>query len=91
MFCCQCRRGAEGSEPRFFEINPRFGGGAPLSIAAGANLPLYLIQDVLGLPADDRPVDDFLDNMLMLRYDEAYFVRVDDPKSLPGYDTPVFR
>lgn len=89
-FCCQCRR-EPGQPPRFFEVNPRFGGGVPLSIAAGANLPLYLLQEVLGLPCDDRPVDDFVDNMLMLRYEDACFSRVADPTSLPGYDSPLFR
>jgi len=89
VYCCQCRR-QPGPEPRFFEINPRFGGGVPLSIAAGANLPLYLLQDVLGLPFDSRPVDDFTDGLLMLRYDNACFVQVKDPSSLPGFDSPIF-
>lgn len=89
VFCCQCRRGADGV-PRFFEVNARFGGGAPLSIAAGADLPLYLIQEVLGLPITAE-MDDFTDRLLMLRYDRAVFVEADDPTALPGYDTPSFR
>ncbi len=90
VYCCQCRR-VPGQPPRFFEINPRFGGGTPLSIAAGANLPLYLLQEVLHLPTDDRPVDDFVDNMLMLRYEDACFSRVAEPTALAGYDSPIFR
>ena len=89
VFCVQCRR-QEGGKPRFFEINPRFGGGAPLSIAAGADLPLYLLQEVLGLPSTAK-VGEFTDNLLMLRYDEALFVQVTDRQGLPGYDTPSFR
>ena len=89
VFCCQCRRGPDGVA-RFFEINPRFGGGAPLSVAAGANLPLYLIQEVLGMPITAK-VGDFTDRLLMLRYDDAVFVQVTDPRKLPGYDTPHFR
>ena len=89
VFCCQCRW--ENSQPpRFFEINPRFGGGAPLSIAAGANLPLYLLQEVLGQPITAK-LGEFKDNLLMLRYDEAFFVDAEDPTDLPGYDTPEFR
>jgi len=91
VFCCQCRRPVEpGAQPRFFEINPRFGGGVPLAIAAGADLPLYLLQDVLGEPITAK-MGDFTDQLLMLRYDEAVFMRVDEVKSLPGYSAPVFR
>jgi carbamoyl-phosphate synthase large subunit len=89
VFCCQCRR-APGDGPRFFEVNPRFGGGAPLSIAAGANLPLYLLQEVLGEPVT-ATLGDFTDNLLMLRYDDAVFVPSGDPSSLPGFDEPSFR
>jgi len=89
VFCAQCRR-QEGGRPRFFEVNPRFGGGAPLSIAAGADLPLYLLQEVLGLPITAR-IGDFTDHLLMLRYDDAVFVKVEDRKALPGYDTPSFQ
>jgi carbamoyl-phosphate synthase large subunit len=89
VFCAQCRR-QEGGRPRFFEVNPRFGGGAPLSIAAGADLPLYLIQEVLGLPITAQ-IGEFTDHLLMLRYDEAVFVEVENLKNLPGYDTPSFR
>lgn len=89
VFCAQCRR-QEGGKPRFFEINPRFGGGAPLSIAAGADLPLYLLQEVLGLPITAK-LGEFTDQLLMLRYDEAVFVQVTDRQGLPGYDTPSFR
>lgn len=89
VFCCQCRR-KEGGRPRFFEVNPRFGGGAPLAIAAGANLPLYLIQEVLGKTITAE-MGNFTDRLVMLRYDEAVFVQTDDTSSLPGYHTPDFR
>jgi carbamoyl-phosphate synthase large subunit len=90
VFCCQCRRADRHSAPRFFEINPRFGGGAPLSIAAGADLPLYLLQEVTGRPITAR-VGSFQDRLLMLRYDQAVFVPAGDPETLPGYKTPQFR
>jgi len=80
VFCCQCRR-RKGDVPRFFEINPRFGGGAPLSIAAGADLPLYLLQEVLDLPIT-ATVGDFTANLLMLRYDEAVFLSAEEAKAL---------
>ncbi len=89
VFCCQCRRDNSGP-PRYFEVNPRFGGGAPLSVAAGADLPLYLLQEVLGLPISAE-LGRFTDRLLMMRYDDAAYEQVDDPGSLPGYDTPQFR
>lgn len=89
VFCCQCRR-PDGERARFFEINARFGGGSPLAIAAGANLPLYLIQEVLGLPITAK-LGEFTENLLMLRYDEALYMKADSPDSLPGFGAPTFR
>lgn len=50
------------------EINPRFGGGYPLSYSAGANFSKMLIQEyLLGEKVDF--LDDWENNLLMLRYD----------------------
>lgn len=55
------------------EINPRFGGGYPLSYAAGANYPEFLIKEyLLGENLDYSSA--WRDNLLMLRYDDAYYV-----------------
>ena len=55
------------------EINPRFGGGFPLSYVAGANYPKYLIEEYL--LGKEIPVNNnWEDHLLMLRYDEAVFV-----------------
>ena len=85
----QCRRAEDGSD-HFFEINPRFGGGAPLAIAAGADLPRYVLEETLGLPVSAK-LGEFEGNLLMLRYDDAVYVPVDDPSALPGADTPQVR
>jgi len=53
---------------RFIEINPRFGGGAPLSIKAGADFPKWILQELTGKKPNIRP-DGFKDNLIMLRYD----------------------
>ena len=92
VFCCQCRRDGDDAPPQFFEINPRFGGGAPLSIAAGANLPLYLLQEVLGRDVTAE-VGQFTANLVMLRYDQSAFVQLspEEVADLPGYQTPSFR
>jgi len=89
VFNLQCRRPA-GGEPRFFELNPRFGGGAPLTIAAGVDLPKMLIAELTGQSVEPR-IGEFTDRLMMTRYDEAFYTQVDDPASLPGYDEPVSR
>jgi carbamoyl-phosphate synthase large subunit len=53
---------------KFVEINPRFGGGAPLSIKAGANFPKWILQELLGRRTNIR-FNGFKDNLIMLRYD----------------------
>lgn len=54
------------------EINPRFGGGYPLSYAVGANYPEYLIREYFMGETIDYS-DNWKDNQLMLRYDDAIF------------------
>lgn len=62
---------------RFIEINPRFGGGAPLGIAAGADYPSWLIQELCG-ETPEIQFDGFRDGLCMLRYDWSTFVPFDD-------------
>jgi carbamoyl-phosphate synthase large subunit len=85
----QCRRPL-GEAPHFFEINPRFGGGAPLTIAAGADLPRYVLEEVMGLEVSAK-LGQFTPNLLMLRYDEAVYVPAETPSELPGFDQPTSR
>jgi carbamoyl-phosphate synthase large subunit len=56
------------SDVRFIEINPRFGGGVPLSIKAGANFPKWILQEALG-KNPKASFDGFKDKLIMLRYD----------------------
>jgi carbamoyl-phosphate synthase large subunit len=58
---------------RFIEINPRFGGGAPLGIAAGADYPAWLIQELRGETPQIR-FDGFRHGLCMLRYDWSTFI-----------------
>ena len=64
---------ADDDTIRVIEINPRFGGGYPLSHAAGADFPRWLIQEALGQTVDTECTD-WRDNLAMLRYDDAVFV-----------------
>jgi len=58
---------------RFVEVNPRFGGGAPLAIKAGASFPKWILQELVG----QRPrikFDGFKDGLTMLRYDDEVWL-----------------
>ena len=56
------------------EINPRFGGGFPLSYLAGANYPQWLIKEYF-LNENINYFEDWEDNLLMLRYDDEILVK----------------
>jgi len=59
---------------KFVEINPRFGGGAPLSIKAGANFPKWILRELSGKKQKIR-FDGFKDNLIMLRYDSEVWLQ----------------
>lgn len=59
---------------RVIEINPRFGGGVPLAIHAGADFPRWILSELMG----DRPKINptgFRDDVAMLRFDDSVFLR----------------
>jgi carbamoyl-phosphate synthase large subunit len=67
----QCRM--RGDEPVIFEINPRFSGGIPLTIQAGADFPLLLLKLATGrrvVPA----VGEFLSGLWMTSYETSFFL-----------------
>ena len=55
------------------EVNPRFGGGFPLSYLAGGNYPKWLILEYIKGESLDY-FDKWEDNLLMLRYDDEILV-----------------
>jgi carbamoyl-phosphate synthase large subunit len=55
------------------EINPRFGGGYPLTYLSGANYPLWLIREYM-LKEKIEFYNDWENNLLMLRYDDEILV-----------------
>lgn len=55
------------------EINPRFGGGYPLTYMAGCNFPELLIREYF-LGEKVEYFDNWKDGTLMLRYDDAIYV-----------------
>ena len=70
---CRFFFGKTNGEVKAIEINPRFGGGYPLSYRAGANYPLWLIQEYF----NDEKIPDYdgwENELLMLRYDDEVIV-----------------
>ena len=63
----------DNGQMKFIEINPRFGGGAPLSIKAGANFPKWILQELSGKKTNNR-FDSFRDKLTMLRYDSEVWL-----------------
>ncbi|NOY50465.1 MAG: ATP-grasp domain-containing protein [Chlorobi bacterium] len=55
------------------EINPRFGGGFPLTYLAGANYPKWIIEEYF-LNKEILYFEDWEENLLMLRYDDEILV-----------------
>ena len=65
------------NEIKALEINPRFGGGYPLSYLAGANYPRNIISEYL-LGNEIETFNEWEDNLLMLRYDDEILVHGSD-------------
>jgi len=73
MINLQCIRTAGGGV-KFIEINPRFGGGCPLSIQAGYPFAQWAVETALGRALSPLPAG-LGDGLTMLRYDDAVFVK----------------
>lgn len=58
---------------KFIEINPRFGGGAPLSIKAGADFPKWILQELTDRKPSIRQ-DSIKDGLIMLRFDSEVWL-----------------
>lgn len=75
VICLQLFYDETSGDIKAIEINPRFGGGYPLSYEAGANYIEYLIREYL-LGQNLEYDESWKDNFLMLRYDAAVFTQL---------------
>jgi carbamoyl-phosphate synthase large subunit len=75
VITAQCRLTPEG-QVKFFDVNPRFGGGVPLAIRAGADFPRWILQEQLGQKPEIDP-EAWEEGLLMMRYDAEVFRRMD--------------
>ena len=73
---------ADSGAINVIEINPRFGGGYPLSHEAGAHMSRWVVEEVAGLPSTAH--NQWTDGLVMLRYDEAVFVSREQAADTPG-------
>jgi carbamoyl-phosphate synthase large subunit len=67
----QCR--LRDGWPSIFEINPRFSGGIPLTIASGANFPKMLIKLAMGATLVPQ-VGEFREGVWMTSYEASVFL-----------------
>jgi len=67
----------ENDVTKFIEVNPRYGGGMNLGIAAGANTPRYLIKLLKGVEIENR-IGQFKDGLIMLRYTQDVIIEEKD-------------
>lgn len=87
----QCRipaGGRAGGRPVVFEINARFSGGIPLTIAAGADIPAMLVDLALGRPVAPR-VGAFTDGLWMTNHETAIFLDEAQLASPPLMERPA--
>jgi carbamoyl-phosphate synthase large subunit len=76
----QLRRDREG-RAALLEVNPRFPGAMPLTIAAGVDMPSLTLDAVLGLPTPSAL--DFRD-VAVVRYLEDVFLQMSDIREVPS-------
>ncbi len=69
----QCMKTVRGIE--YIEINPRFGGGAPMSIMAGADSCEFLYRLMLG--EELEYTENYRDNITFLRFDQSIMLNED--------------
>ena len=67
----QCR--IVNGRPVIFEINPRFSGGIPLTIAAGADFPGMLLDLVAGQRVEPA-IGAFQPDFWMTSYEASFFL-----------------
>jgi carbamoyl-phosphate synthase large subunit len=73
----------DGENATIFEVNPRFSGGIPLTIAAGGDFPLWLIEMCRGRRV--RPcIGKFRDGLIMACYESAIFLSDDAIREAKG-------
>jgi carbamoyl-phosphate synthase large subunit len=67
----QCRM--RDGQPAIFEINPRFSGGIPLTIQAGADFPAMLVKMAMGRKVEPT-IGAFKNDLWMTSFESSFFL-----------------
>jgi carbamoyl-phosphate synthase large subunit len=82
----QVKEDADG-EPALLEVNPRFPGTMPLTIASGVDMPRLAIGEALGTPIPDGPLE--FDDLAMVRFFQERFFAFDDIADLQRHAAEI--
>lgn len=69
----------------FTEINARFGGGLPLAITSGINIPAIILAKQAGMDVDTPPIGTYKTGLYVSRFDNAYFIEQDDSDAMASH------
>jgi carbamoyl-phosphate synthase large subunit len=73
----QCK--LQGDRVTLIEVNPRFSGGIPLTVAAGADFPAWMVKMAAGVSI--RPqLGRFQDGLAMMSFEESIFAKESELK-----------
>ncbi len=61
-------------QPHYTEINARLGGGIPLAVAAGVDVPALLLAHAAGLPLARPALGSYKTGLYMTRFDDSFFL-----------------
>jgi carbamoyl-phosphate synthase large subunit len=65
-------------EPVFSEINPRYGGGVPLGIAADVPSPHWFLSLAAGRKVEAPPLGSYKTGLHITRFDDSFFLSEED-------------
>ena len=74
-------------EPALLEVNARFPGTMPLTIAAGIDMPKLAVGEALGTPIPDGPLP--FEDLAMVRYFQERFFSFDDIADLQRHAAEI--
>ena len=75
--------------PYFTEVNPRFGGGLPLSIAAGVPVPHWLLATAAGRSIAVPPLGTYTTGLHMTRFDDSFFLSEEELATVERIRIPL--